>query len=450
MKVAVIGSRLLFFLPPLRPLKICAIIAYLAVMGKVYQMDLAILGYGVVGSGAARLLEKNSAGIALRAQQPLRLKYILDIQEFPGDPLERLVVHDFETILNDPGVGIVAETIGGLHPAFEFTLSCIRAGKSVVTSNKELVAVKGYELLQAAKENNVNFLFEASVGGGIPVIRPLSQCLAANEISEVTGILNGTTNFILTRMIGDAMPFASALRLAQENGYAERNPAADIEGADACRKICILATLAFGRHVYPEQVRTEGISAVTLEDVAFAEQYSCCVKLLGQAKRLPGGRITAVVAPMLVPRSSLLASVNDVYNAILIHGDAVEDVLFYGRGAGKFPTASAVVADIIDCARHIDRRRFFEWEAGSPDFVAPAEEDVTQLYARAKANAEALPAARAAVLKAFPGTVFLEAEAAAPGEFAFVTPTVQDGAGREALMRLPGVEVQMVMRVAEV
>jgi len=411
-------------------------------------MDLAILGYGVVGSGAARLLEKNSADIALRSMQPLRLKYILDIRDFPGDPLERLVVHDFDVILNDPDVGIVAETIGGLHPAFEFTLSCLRAGKSVVTSNKELVAEKGYELMRAAKENNANFLFEASVGGGIPVVRPLSQCLAANEISEVTGILNGTTNFILTRMIEDAMPFASALRLAQENGYAERNPAADIEGADACRKICILATLAFGRHVYPTQVRTEGIGRVALEDVAFAERYHCCVKLLGQAKRLPDGRVTAVVAPMLVPQSSLLASVNDVYNAISIHGDAVGDVLFYGRGAGKLPTASAVVADIIDCAKHMDRRRFFDWETGDPDFVAPAAEDMTRLYARAKARD--LPAARETVNRAFPGAKFLEAQAAAPEEFAFVTPTVHDGIGRGTLMGLPGLEVEMVMRVAEV
>jgi homoserine dehydrogenase len=344
-------------------------------------------------------------------------------------------------------VGVVAETIGGLGPAYEFTLRCLRAGKSVVTPNKELVAVKGCELLRVAKEHGVNYLFEASVGGGIPIIRPLSQCLAANEISEVAGILNGTTNFILTRMIEDAMPFGGALRLAQENGYAERNPAADIEGADACRKICILATLAFGRHVLPEQVRTEGINAVTLEDVAFAGEYGCRVKLLGRAKRLPGGRVTAVVAPMLVPQSSLLAHVSDVYNAILIRGDAVEDVLFYGRGAGQFPTASAVVADIIDCVRHAGTRRFSEWEQASPDYVAPAEEDITRLYARAQA--QNLPAAREAVQAAFPGAVFLDVQSAAPGSFAFVTPPVRDGAGRAALQALPEFQVQSVLRVAE-
>jgi len=410
-------------------------------------MDLAILGYGVVGSGVTRLLEKNRAGIAARAAQPsLRLKYILDIREFPGDPFESLVVHDLNAILNDPDVAIVAETIGGLQPAFDFVLACLRAGKSVVTSNKELVAARGYELLRAAKEHNVNFLFEASVGGGIPIIRPLSQCLAANEISEVAGILNGTTNFILTRMIEDAMPFGRALRMAQENGYAERDPSADVDGHDACRKICILATLAFGRHVYPEQVRTEGIAGVTQEDAAYADKLGCSIKLLARAKRLPDGRVTASVAPALVPRgASPLACVSDVYNAILIRGDAVDDVVFYGRGAGQFPTASAVVADIIDCAKHIGRRRFFEWEDGSPDYVAPAEEDIAKFYVRATCDDAAQ--ASQAILRAFPGAAFIELES--PGETAFVTMPVQDGQLRETLAALPGVKAQMIMRVAE-
>ncbi|MDR2753050.1 MAG: homoserine dehydrogenase, partial [Oscillospiraceae bacterium] len=294
-------------------------------------MKLAIMGYGVVGTGVAQLLARNNESITAQSMQPtMQLQHILDLRDFPGDPFEKLVTHDFDVILNDPEVGIVAETMGGLHPAFAFVLALLRAGKSVVTSNKELVAEKGYELLQAAKAHNVNFLFEASVGGGIPVLRPLSQCLTANKITEVAGILNGTTNFILSRMIEDAMPFAEALRLAQENGYAEKDPAADIEGRDACRKICILATLAFGRHIYPRQVRTEGISKLTLEDIAYADSYGCNIKLLGQARRLPDGRIAAEVAPMLVPRKNLLASVGDVYNAILIRGDAVEDVLFYG------------------------------------------------------------------------------------------------------------------------
>jgi len=411
-------------------------------------MDIAILGYGVVGSGTARLLEKNSGGSVSRAAcLLLRLKYILDIRDFPGDPLESLIVHDFDTILDDPDVRVVAETIGGLHPAFEFVMACLRAGKSVVTSNKELVATRGYELLQAAREHNANFLFEGSVGGGIPIIRPLSQCLAANEIGEVAGILNGTTNFILAKMLGDAMPFDQALRMAQENGYAERDPSADIGGADACRKICILATLAFGRHVYPGQVRTHGIEGLTLEDAAYADKLGCNIKLLGRARRLPDGRISALVAPMLVPRAgNLLACVSDVYNAILIRGDAVDDVMFYGRGAGQLPTASAVVADIIDCAKHLDRRRCFDWEDGAPDYVAPAEEDVCKFYARAACDD--LEDARKQVMRAFPGASFIEIEGAKPGEMAFVTMPVRDGAAREALAGLPGIEAKMVMRVA--
>ena len=412
-------------------------------------MDLAILGYGVVGSGTARLLERNRAGIDARAMRShLRLKYILDIRDFPGDPLEDLVVHDMDIILNDPDVAIVAETIGGLHPAFEYVLACLRAGKSVVTSNKELVAEKGYALLQAARERGVNFLFEASVGGGIPVIRPLSQCLAANEISEVAGILNGTTNFILTRMLEDALPFERALRMAQENGYAERDPSADIGGADACRKICILATLAFGRHVYPGQVRTEGIEGITLEDAACADKLGCNIKLLGRSKRLPDGRITASVAPTLVPRNAtLLACVSDVYNAVLIRGDAVDDVVFYGKGAGQFPTASAVVADIIDCAKHTQRRRFIEWEDGDPAYVAPAGEDIAKLYIRVACDDPAR--ALQGIQKAFHGAAFLETEGAAPGEIAFVTLPVQDGAARETLAGLPGIEVKIIMRIAD-
>jgi len=412
-------------------------------------MDLAILGYGVVGSGVARLLEKNRAGITVRAMQPsLRLKYILDIRDFPGDPFGQLVTHDINTILSDPDVAVVAETIGGLHPAFDFVLACLRAGKSVVTSNKELVAEKGHALLQAAKEHNVNFLFEASVGGGIPIIRPLSQCLAANEISEVAGILNGTTNFILTRMLEDAMPFGRALRMAQENGYAERDPSADISGADACRKVCILATLAFGRHVYPHQVHTEGIEGLTLEDAAYADKLGCNIKLLARAQKLPDGRVTAIVAPMLVPRgATLLACVSDVYNAILIRGDAVDDVVFYGRGAGQFPTASAVVADIIDCAKHLDRRRFFDWEQGEPSYVAPASENIAKFYVRA-ACGDVLRAQKA-VARAFPGAAFLEIEGARPQELAFVTMPAQDGHARETLAGLPGIEAKAVLRVAE-
>ena len=414
-------------------------------------MDLAILGYGVVGSGVAQLLRQNNASITARSMQPaMRLKYILDIRDFPGDPCESLIVHDMDQILGDPDVGIVAETIGGLHPAFDFVKACLKKGKSVVTSNKELVAVRGYELMRTARARNVNFLFEASVGGGIPVIRPLSQCLAGNVVDEVAGILNGTTNFILTKMIDESMPFEAALRIAQENGYAERDPAADIEGHDACRKICILATLAFGKHLLPEQVRTEGIRNVTIADVLYAADGGCHIKLLGRARRTAGGRITVVVGPMLVPTTNLLANVNDVYNAVMIHGDAVEDVIFYGRGAGKFPTASAVVGDIIDCAKHTQRRRFFDWEEGDPGFVAPAEEDVAKLYARAvctPASGTEADEAWDTVRLALPGAKRLCRDDAPAAELAFITPAMREKEARAALAGMAGLDVKAVMRV---
>ncbi|MDR0531093.1 MAG: homoserine dehydrogenase [Oscillospiraceae bacterium] len=406
-------------------------------------MDLAIMGYGVVGSGVARLLARNNESIAARSMQPnMRLKYILDLREFPGDPFAPLVVHDVNLILDDPEIGIVAETMGGQHPAFEFVKACLERGKSVVTSNKELVATKGLELMQTAKAHNVNFLFEASVGGGIPIIRPLSQCLAANVISEVAGILNGTTNFILTKMFADGMPFDTALGLAQENGYAEKDPSADVDGHDACRKICILATLAFGRHVYPEQVRTEGVRGVATEDVLYAEHAGYNIKLIGRARRLEDGRVSAVVGPMLVPFDNLLANVNDVYNAIMIHGDAVEDVIFYGRGAGRFPTASAVVADMIDCAKHTQRRRFFDWETGGADYVAPAAQDVVSLYIRLRCGS---PDETFAALRGLlPGAQKLSREGAQPHELALITPKMEEGA---ALAALRGRDVQSVMRL---
>lgn len=316
-------------------------------------MYVAVMGYGTVGSGVVEVFNKNHESIVKRStQSTLEIRYILDLRDFPGDPNADKFIKDFNIILNDPEVKIVVETMGGLHPAFEFVSSLLKAGKSVVTSNKELVAAKGYELLKMAEENNVNFLFEASVGGGIPIIRPITQCLAANEIDEIAGILNGTTNFILTMMIEKQMSFEDALKLAQDNGYAEKDPTADIEGQDACRKICILASLCFGKHVYPDSVHTEGITKIALEDVAYVRNYGGVIKLLGRAKRLDNGKISAMVSPAVVMDGSQLASVRDVFNAILVRGDAIGDVVFYGKGAGKLPTASAVVADVIDCAKH--------------------------------------------------------------------------------------------------
>ena len=333
------------------------------------MIEIAILGHGVVGSGVVEVLATHKDSILKRAQNEINIKYILDLKEFPDSPFADRFTKNFEDIIQDDDVKIVVEVMGGLHPAFEFVKQCLEKGKSVVTSNKELVASKGAELLKIAKEKNVNFLFEASVGGGIPIIRPIHQCLAANDVIEIAGILNGTTNFILTKMIRDQMSFEDALALAQKLGYAERNPAADIEGDDACRKICILASLAFGRHVYPDQVHTEGITKVTLGDVEYAEAWGGVIKLIGRVKMMDDHRIQIIVCPMLIPRESQLANVDDVFNGIMVRGDATGDVVFYGKGAGKLPTASAVVADVIDCAKHMHARKNLFWSDSVDNYV---------------------------------------------------------------------------------
>ena len=315
------------------------------------MVNVAILGFGTVGSGVADVLTRNSAVIDQRVDGLVRLKYILDVRDFPDSPYKDLFVKDFSVIENDPEVDVVVETIGGAKVALDFTQRALKAGKSVVSSNKELVATHGYDLLQLAKEHGVSYLFEASVGGGIPILRPLTACLAANELDQITGILNGTTNYILTRMIKAGLSFDQALKEAQANGYAEQDPTADVDGHDACRKICILAALAFGQHVYPDQVPTQGIRGVTLADVAYADSCGYKIKLLGRAIREPEGKVCAFVAPHLVSCENPLAGVEDVFNAIAVTGNAVGDVMFYGRGAGKLPTASAVVADVIDIAK---------------------------------------------------------------------------------------------------
>lgn len=332
------------------------------------MISIAILGHGVVGSGVAEVLMQNTDTITRKAGDSLVVKRILDLRTFPDLSYADLFTTDFDTILQDEEIRIVVETMGGLHPAYDFVKACLLSGKHVVTSNKELVAAKGDELLTIAKDQNVNFLFEASVGGGIPILRPLDQCLSANEIEEIAGILNGTTNFMLTRMVQDGMDFDSALSLAQQLGYAERDPSADVDGHDACRKICILAALAFGKHVYPEQVYTEGISAITPADVNYASALGRVIKLIGKVRK-QGDRIQCMVSPLLIPKENLLADVNDVFNGILVRGNAVGDVVFYGRGAGKLPTASAVVADVIDEARHMAQRKPLFWEVGKADYV---------------------------------------------------------------------------------
>lgn len=374
----------------------------------------AILGFGVVGSGVAEVLRRNGPHIDEMAHSPVELKYILDVRDFPDSPFSPYIIHDFAQIESDSEVDIVVETIGGAKIAREFTERALRAGKSVVTSNKELVAEYGYELMRLARENGASYLYEASVGGGIPIIRPLKQCLAANEITEICGILNGTTNYILTRMIRAGLPFGEALKEAQANGYAELDPTADIEGQDACRKICILASLAFGRHVYPEQVPTEGITGVALADVAYAESCGRKIKLLGRALRGTDGKVRAFVAPHLVDGENPLAGVEDVFNSITVKGNAIGDVMFYGRGAGKLPTASAVVADVMDAARNMGRPKYLDFGPGGEDVAVPPDDIISSWYVRTEASAEQ-------VRTAFPTASFLARAGAPAGETAFLT-----------------------------
>ncbi len=347
------------------------------------MIQVAIMGHGVVGSGVAEILLTHKNSLKKKVHNDISIKKILDLREFPGLSYSDKFTKDFNDIVNDEEIKVVAEVMGGVHPAFDFVKRCLEAGKSVVTSNKELVAKKGAELLAIAKEKNVSFLFEASVGGGIPIIRPLNNCLVANEVDEIAGILNGTTNFILTKMITEAMSFEDALSLAQQLGYAERDPSADVEGHDACRKICILASLAFGKHVYPDNIHTEGITKISLEDVEYANNWGGVIKLIGDVKHMENNMLDIFVAPMLISSESQLSGIDDVFNGILVRGDATGDVVFYGKGAGKLPTASAVVADIVDCIKHMSTGKYLFWEDCDGSNVMPYEESVSAMYVRA-------------------------------------------------------------------
>ena len=411
-------------------------------------MYIAIMGYGTVGSGVAEVIMNNGANIAKSAgQESIDIKYILDLRDFPGDVSEKLMIKDFNKILEDDDVKVVVETMGGLRPAFDFVSSCLKKGKSVVTSNKELVAAKGDELIKLAEENNVNFLFEASVGGGIPVLRPIGQCLAANKITEVAGILNGTTNFILTMMIDKNMSFEDALKLAQDNGYAEKDPTADIEGHDAGRKICILSSLCFGKHVFPEDIYMQGITKISLTDVEYAKEWGGVIKLIGRAKKLSDDKISALVSPAFVKNGSQLASTNDVFNAVLVRGDAVGDVVFYGRGAGKLPTASAVVADVIDCAQHIEKRKDFGWRSGTPDYVIDYNEIETAMFVRVKSQDR--EKAVKDIESAFGGVQFIEKKDACKCEIAFVTPVLKEGKINELLGSIGGIDILSEIRIVD-
>lgn len=352
------------------------------------MISVAIMGHGTVGSGVAEILTTHKQKLFKAVGEELYVKHILDLREFPDSPLADRFTKNFEDIVNDIEVRVVVEVMGGTNPAYDFVKRCLQAGKSVVTSNKELVAKHGAELLAVAKENNANFLFEASVGGGIPIIRPLSQCLVANEVDEIAGILNGTTNFIFGKMINDNMDFSDALKLAQDLGYAERNPEADIEGHDACRKICILASLAFGKHIYPDNVYTKGISEITLDDVKYADSLNYVIKLIGDVKKTENGKLDILVAPMLLSKDCILSDINDVFNGILVKGDCTGDVMFYGKGAGKLPTASAVVADVVDCAKHLKARKRIFWTDSDESQVASYKDSKTAMYIRVAGKGE--------------------------------------------------------------
>ena len=400
----------------------------------------AILGYGTVGSGVAEVLSCNQELIAKRAGNPIEVKYILDLRNFPGDPNETKVVHDIEVILQDPEISIVCETMGGNEPAYTFSKRALEAGKSVCTSNKELVANHGAELLRLARENRCNYFFEASVGGGIPIIRPINDCLTAERIVEVSGILNGTTNYILTKMAEENADFEDVLKEAQEKGYAERNPEADVEGYDACRKIAILSSLAFGCHVDYEDIYTEGITRITVEDVKYAKGLGMSIKLLATSKR-EDGRFYAMVSPVLVGQDSPLYSVNGVFNAIFIHGNVLGDAMFYGSGAGKLPTASAVVGDVVDCAKHLHRNIMMSWSSKRLELMDIKDVE-HPFFVRIKGS---MTGDIGSVEEVF-GKVKTVGVPDVAGEFGFVTAPMSEAEFEEKAAGLPDIITRIRMR----
>lgn len=343
-------------------------------------MKIAVMGYGTIGSGVVDVLRINKDKITQRAGEPVEVKYILDLRDFPGDPMEELIVHDYKTIANDPEIGIVVETMGGVEPAYTFVKEMLEAGKQVATSNKNLVAAKGAELIKIARDHNVNFQFEASVGGGIPIIRPLNKCLTADEIEEITGILNGTTNYMLTKMEKEGADFDTVLKDAQDKGYAEKDPTADIEGHDPCRKIAILTSLIAGQQVDFEDIHCEGITKITADDFKYAKAMNRSIKLLASSRKV-GSSYTCMVAPYMIDSAHPLCGVNGVFNGIFLHGNALGDAMFYGSGAGKLPTASAVVADVVDMARHQHTNIYIDWKPEKLTLVS-YDDSVNRFFVR--------------------------------------------------------------------
>ena len=379
------------------------------------MINVAVMGYGTVGSGVVEVLRTNGELINERAQDVINVKYVLDLRDFPGDPVEEILIHDFETIVNDAEVDIVVETMGGVEPAYTFVKRCLEAGKNVATSNKALVAKHGAELLAIARDRSINFMFEASVGGGIPIIRALNSSLTADRIDEVTGILNGTTNYMLTKMFFESADYDEVLKEAQEKGYAERNPEADVEGHDACRKIAILTSLIAGQHVDFETIHTEGITKITTEDMKYAKTMDMAIKLLASSKR-EGESFSAIVAPMLLSKNHPLCNVNDVFNAIFVRGNMLGDAMFYGSGAGKLPTASAVVADVVDEARHLNRSIMAFWSSKKLELT-----DISNSSRKFFVRVKGTPETELAKVQEVFGNVQPVVVADVDGEFGFVT-----------------------------
>lgn len=402
-------------------------------------MKIAIMGYGTIGSGVAAVVEKNAASIAKRVGEPVEVKYVLDLREFPGDPIQEKVIHDVDILVNDAEVSIVVETMGGVEPACTFVKKALAAGKSVTTSNKALVAKKGTELLALAKENHVSFLFEASVGGGIPIIRPLNQCLTADEIVEITGILNGTTNYMLTKMDKEGMTFDAVLKEAQDKGYAEKDPTADIEGFDACRKIAILSSLAYGSQVDFEDIYTEGITKITDTDFKYARKMGTSIKLFGTSRR-DGDKFHAMVAPVMIDASHPLYAVNDVFNGIMVEGNMVDKLMFYGRGAGSLPTASAVVADVVEMAKNPGKTLVTSWSTKKLPLADKGTWE-RRFFVRVSGGAEK----KAQVEAAFGPVTYIELEGLC--EFAFVTPVMKEAVYEEKVAQVEDVVSMIRMDV---
>ncbi|WP_033125095.1 MULTISPECIES: homoserine dehydrogenase [Eubacteriales] len=406
------------------------------------MVKIAVLGYGTVGSGVVEVLRTNQKVIDERLGEELRIKYVLDLRDFPDDPVQELITHDFEDIVNDDEVKIVVEVMGGIEPAYTFVKRSLEAGKSVATSNKALVAKHGADLLRTAKEKNVNFLFEASVGGGIPILRPLHSSLTGDVIEEITGILNGTTNYMMTKMFYEGADYDEVLEEAQDNGFAERNPEADVEGYDACRKIAILSSIISGKQVDFEDIYCEGITKITAEDMKYAKAMGMTIKLLATCKR-DGGKLNAMVAPCLLRAEHPLFSVNGVFNSIFVHGNMLGDAMFYGSGAGKLPTASAVVGDIVEEARNLDRNLGVMWS--SEKLTLEDRRDVERrFFVRVKGDREELQEQVAAV---FGMVQFVQAEGLS-GEFGFVTEKMPEGSYEEKAERFGG-QILGMIRVEE-